>query len=135
MDLQSLANLITLRRYLHDVQNGYAVLPKEQLKGINAKLRELDALIVKNALTATVTTTVTHSVTSSEADFEASTKLVVESRKAKVEVSQAGVEISSSEGVTVANAPEEKVEKTEEAKAAPAPKKRKGAFSRTDSDE
>jgi hypothetical protein len=127
MDLQSLANLIHLRRYLYDVQNGYGTLSKEHLKGINLKIRELDSLIVKNALSESLTTTVTHSFSSSDADFEATSKRVLELHA----VSKASAGIENVDGVTVASAPEDKVEEKPAEEEKPAPKKRKGAFSRS----
>lgn len=129
MDLNSIVNLIHLRRYLHDVQNGYAAISKEHLRGINVKIRELDTLIIKNAVTANLTEQINRTAQSSDADFEASSQLVLKSRDSKITVSKAGVEIESSSGVTVASAPEEKSETPE----APKPvKKKRGAFTRTD---
>lgn len=126
MTLQDVVNLIQLRRFLHDVQNGYSVLSKEQLRGINAKLRELDNTIVKNALSSNLTMSSSMQVVSTESDFEASTELVLKSRNASVAISKAGVDIENQGGVTVASAPPD----AEADK--PAPKKKRGAFSRTE---
>ncbi len=75
MTLQDLANLIQLRRYLYDIQNGYAALPKENTKGLGQKIRELDLKIVKHALEYSTEEQVSL-FRSNDADFEASTLMI-----------------------------------------------------------
>lgn len=85
MKLSDLTNLVHLRRFLYEIQNGFGSLSKEDQKGLNVKIREIDSIVVKASLStdfkelaASVSPV---NVSTTDADFEASTKMVLDSRK------------------------------------------------------
>lgn len=88
MKLNDLTNLVHLRRFLYEIQNGYGSLSKEDSKGLNAKIREIDSIVVKATLStdfknlaAQAEAGAAFQASSTEDDFEKSSKMVLEDRK------------------------------------------------------
>lgn len=119
MTLQDLANLIHLRRYLYDIQNGYAALPKDSTKGLGQKIRELDLKIVKHALEHNLDEPVMFR--STDDDFNVSTKMIGQS------IVKYGVTPEVLEAAQKTTASEDIVETKPAKKAA-----KKGSFQRSD---
>lgn len=139
MNIRDLIDLIDLRRHMYDIEQGQFRLNRAMENKVGANRKKLDSVLLdcladEKLLDKLVLQNLVHTVSTSEADFEAASKMVLESKlpsevkpTAEVKVDEGGVVLASAKE----DVPTESVVETGEVKLVKAKEeKKKGSFRR-----